>query len=107
MGLPSANAPNLGGSAAPLSLVGLPPLMGRTSGSPGIAIGLIDGPVAINHAALTAENIKQVAGRHPAVCTNADDPACGHGTFIAGILLAKRGSNAPAICPQCSLLVSP
>jgi subtilisin family serine protease len=30
-----------------------------------------------------------------------------HGTFIAGILLAKRGSSAPAICPSCTLLAYP
>jgi subtilisin family serine protease len=30
-----------------------------------------------------------------------------HGTFVAGVLLAKRGSSAPAICPACSLLVRP
>lgn len=107
MVLPSANASQLGGSAAPLSLVGLPPLMGRTSGSPAIAIGLIDGPVVIGHPDLTAENVKHVAIRHPGVCTDAGDAACAHGTFIAGILLARRGSGAPGICPECSLLVSP
>jgi subtilisin family serine protease len=31
--------------------------------------------------------------------------ACRHGTFVAGVLLAKRGSAAPAICLGCSLLV--
>jgi subtilisin family serine protease len=30
-----------------------------------------------------------------------------HGTFVAGILSAKRGSLAPAICPDCTLLVRP
>jgi subtilisin family serine protease len=34
-------------------------------------------------------------------------PACKHGTFVAGILVAKRGSAAPAICPGCTLLVRP
>jgi subtilisin family serine protease len=28
-----------------------------------------------------------------------------HGTFVAGILAAQRGSPAPAICPGCTLLV--
>ena len=28
-------------------------------------------------------------------------------TFVAGILLARRGSSAPAICPDCKLLVCP
>ena len=30
-----------------------------------------------------------------------------HGTFVAGILSARRDSSAPAICPACSLLVRP
>jgi len=33
--------------------------------------------------------------------------ACMHGTFVAGMLCAKRGSAAPAICPDCTLLVRP
>ena len=33
--------------------------------------------------------------------------ACQHGTFVAGILIARRGSSAPAICPDCTLLVRP
>jgi subtilisin family serine protease len=30
-----------------------------------------------------------------------------HGTLVAGILCAKRGSAVPAICPECTLLVRP
>jgi subtilisin family serine protease len=30
-----------------------------------------------------------------------------HGTFVAGILCARRGSPAPGICPGCTLLVRP
>lgn len=33
--------------------------------------------------------------------------ACLHGTFVAGVLSAKRGLVAPAICPDCTLLVRP
>jgi subtilisin family serine protease len=33
--------------------------------------------------------------------------AAAHGTFIAGMLVAQRGSGAPAICPGCRLLVRP
>ncbi len=29
------------------------------------------------------------------------------GIFVAGILSAKRNSTAPAICPNCTLLVRP
>jgi subtilisin family serine protease len=37
----------------------------------------------------------------------AKSAACLHGTFIAGILSAKRISVAPAICPDCTLVVRP
>ena len=30
-----------------------------------------------------------------------------HGTFVAGILSARRGSAAPSICPDCTLVVRP
>ena len=42
-----------------------------------------------------------------ATCTQADSTACLHGTFVAGILSAKRNGSAPAICPDCTLLVRP
>jgi subtilisin family serine protease len=90
-----------------LDLVGLSSLMARTSGRPEIAIGLIDGPVALDHPELAAENIREVAGNLPAACADAGNAACTHGTFIAGILHARRISVAPAICPGCTLLVRP
>jgi subtilisin family serine protease len=37
----------------------------------------------------------------------ANSLACAHGTFVAGILSAKRGSGAPAICPESILLIRP
>jgi subtilisin family serine protease len=103
----SPRAGQIGGRSACLDLVELSPLMARTSGRPEIAIGLIDGPVALDHPDLAAENIREVRGSLPAACADAGDAACAHGTFVAGILLARRGSPAPAICPGCSLLVRP
>jgi subtilisin family serine protease len=87
----------------PLALVNLTPLMAESSGSPEIAIGLVDGPVAIDHPDLARESIR--AGGLG--CARADSLACRHGTFVAGILSAKRGSRAPAICPGCRLLAHP
>ena len=89
----------------PLDLVKLSPLMGRTSGRPEIAIGLIDGPIAINHPDLSGQNIREVPGKMGGACSRASSAACMHGTFVAGILSARRGSVAPAICPDCTLLV--
>jgi subtilisin family serine protease len=88
-------------------MVGLSALIARTSGRPEISIGLIDGPVALDHPDLAAENIREVPGKLSAACADASDAACAHGTFIAGILLARRMCVAPAICPGCSLLVRP
>jgi hypothetical protein len=88
-------------------LIHLQPLMNITKGSSKINIGLIDGPVAINHPDLNTKNIIQIKGKQSATCSVTDSIACNHGTFIAGILKANRGSNAPAICPDCTLLIRP
>lgn len=91
----------------PLDVVNLTPLMARTSGRVEIKIGLIDGPVAIDHPDLAAQNIHEVPGKQSGACSTANSLACLHGTFVAGMLMAKRGSAAPAICPGCTLLVRP
>lgn len=91
----------------PLDLVKLQELMEFTAGRPDIVVGLIDGPVAISHSALAGNNIREVPGQARGACARAASAACLHGTFVAGILSAKRGSPAPAICPDCTLLVRP
>jgi subtilisin family serine protease len=88
-----------------LDLVNLTPLMELTSGRPEIVIGLVDGPVVIDHPDLTGENVREMPGRIGGTCARASSLACMHGTFIAGILSAKRNSPAPGICPGCPLLV--
>jgi subtilisin family serine protease len=90
-----------------LELVKLTPLMERTRGRPEIMVGLIDGPVALNHPELAAGNIREVPGIGGGICVQVSSAACLHGTFVAGILCAKRDSHAPAICPNCTLLVCP
>ena len=79
--------------------------MKRTSGIPEIVIGLVDGPVAMNHPQLTGKNIREIGPSGSGTCRKASSVACMHGTFVAGILSAKRGAAAPAICPDCTLLV--
>jgi subtilisin family serine protease len=91
----------------PLDLVGLIPLMNRTSGSPDVTIGLIDGPVAMNHPELANQHVREIPGNRSGTCTQANSTACLHGTFVAGMLSAKRETVAPAICPNCTLLVRP
>lgn len=88
-------------------LVQLAPLMNLSSGSPEIVIGLMDGPVAVNHPDLAGESLRGIGGGPAAGCTHSSSAACIHGTFTVGILSAKRGSPAPAICPGCALLVRP
>lgn len=91
----------------PLDLVKLPALMELTSGRPEIVVGLIDGPVAADHPDLAEGNIKILPGKLAGICVQAGNAACLHGTFVAGILCARRSSIAPAICPNCTLLVRP
>lgn len=92
---------------SPLELVTLAALMARTSGIPEVKIGFIDGPVALQHDDLASECIREISTHTRATCARSDSQACLHGTFIAGILSAKRHSPAPAICPNCTLLVRP
>jgi subtilisin family serine protease len=86
-------------------LVRLTPLLERTRGKAEIKVGLIDGPVAIDHPDLATENIRETPGELAGTCALSKSAACKHGTFVAGILSARRGSAAPAICPGCTLLV--
>jgi subtilisin family serine protease len=93
---------------SPLDLVNLTALMGRAGGGRReIMVGLIDGPVAIDHPDLVAENIRDISRSDSGACAQADSFACMHGTFVAGILCARSGSPAPGICPNCTLLVHP
>lgn len=94
-------------AAASLDLVGLTPLMNRTSGRSDLAVGLIDGPVDTGRPEFEAGNICEVAPTAPAVCKHPESHSCRHGTFVAGMLAGRRGSGALAICPGCTLLVRP
>ena len=91
----------------PLEIVQLPLLMERTQGSPDVMVGLVDGPVAMTHPDLAGARIREVPGELAGTCARANSAACQHGTFVAGVLTAKRNSPAPAICPGCTLLVRP
>jgi subtilisin family serine protease len=90
-----------------LERVKLLPLMARTAGRHEVTIGLIDGPVVKSHPDFESQNIRELPGGSGGVCVQPRSAACTHGTFVAGMLLAKRGSAAPAICPGCSLLIRP
>ncbi|MET9694936.1 S8 family serine peptidase [Streptomyces sp. NPDC006514] len=66
---------------------------------------MIDGPVMGVHPGLRGAWIKETPGGHTARCVRPEHPACVHGTFVAGILAARRTTAAPAICPDCTLCV--
>ena len=91
----------------PLTLTKIQNLMNFSKGDPSIKIALIDGPVYIDHPAFESSIIKTVNESELVKCRYADSIACIHGTCIAGILCAKRGVSAPAICPDCTLLLRP
>lgn len=90
-----------------LDLVKLTSLMTLTNGRTEIVLGLIDGPVATDHPDLSGSSLSEISASKRAVCAVADSSACQHGTFVAGILCARRESAAPAICPGCTLLLRP
>src|SRR5271166_710651 len=76
--------------AAALRLVGLLPLMEISTGIVDISVALIDGPIARNHPDLANENITLLGESGAKTCNRPESAACAHGTFVAGILHAKR-----------------
>jgi subtilisin family serine protease len=90
----------------PLELVRLPDVMALTRGRPDLVIGLVDGPVALDHPDLATGNVRGLAGM-PATCRDQRSASCAHGTLVAGVLAARRGAQAPAVAPDCTLVVRP
>src|SRR5688572_12353690 len=94
-------------SMSPLDSVRLSNLMALTSGNPEISVGLIDGPVDLNHPSLHGRNIRSISMQSGGACAQVNNGACMHGTFVTGMLCANKDSSAPAICPDCTLLLRP
>jgi subtilisin family serine protease len=92
---------------SPLDLISLPALMERSQGLSSTMVALVDGPVVLNHPELAGATIREIPGKLKGTCTRSDTVACMHGTFVAGVLCARRGSVAPAVCPGCTLLLRP
>src|SRR5690242_7006465 len=88
-------------------LVGLTALGERTSGAAGIAVGLVDGPVAVDHPDFSGADLHEIPGVARGSCATASSAACIHGTFVAGMFAAGRNSVAPGICPGCPVLIRP
>jgi subtilisin family serine protease len=83
-----------------LALIGLDRVMALGNGAPDLSIGIVDGQVDTGHAALSGARFVAL-GAPPA------GPATGHGTFVTGLLAARRGGAAPGICPDCRFLLRP
>jgi len=91
----------------PLDQIKLGSLMRATSGRPEVVVGVIDGLVDLDHPAFQGVHIRGARHDRAIACNIANSIACSHGTFIAGILCARRGLRAPAICPRCELVSRP
>ena len=91
----------------PHQLIQAGPVFSQTAGRPDIRIGLIDGPLAMDHPDLEHKHIHLLGGKNQGSCSIAHSVACMHGTQVAGILAAKRNSHSPGICPECTLLIQP
>ena len=94
-------------STNPLDLTKLTPLIGITNGDAQIKVAIIDGPVFKEHPDLSTANFLEIGSRGQSSCTQNGSAACQHGTFVAGMLAAKRDSSARGICPGCTFLVRP
>lgn len=91
----------------PLTLTKLNTLMELSSGSREIVIGVIDGPVNFKHSDFQESHLRTATDSQLVQCQNVDSIACLHGTFVTGMLCSKRGSGAPALCPDCEIIIYP
>jgi subtilisin family serine protease len=96
-----------GADVAPLALVGLPRLMAITRGRRATRVGLIDGPVRGSHPDFAGAHLEYLYPTRDVSHSVQNDAAYLHGTSVAGILVSRPGSGAPAICPDVALLVCP
>jgi subtilisin family serine protease len=94
-------------SMDPLRQTKLDSIMQISTGDPKIRIGVIDGPLDLSHPAFHGSRIRTVKDSQVGACRISSSIACMHGTFVVGILAAKRGDHVPAICPNCEILLYP
>ncbi|MFD4033281.1 S8 family serine peptidase [Streptomyces sp. NPDC058637] len=99
----TARSAGPGTGVDPLGLIGLRPLMALTSGLRSMRVGLIDGHVVTSHPGLAEAHLEFLAANDDPAPP--DDAASRHATSVAGILVACRGSGAPAVCPDATLVV--
>lgn len=66
-------------------------------------VGLVDGPVIVGHQEFAGSHIESLRAQDVADA-RADDDAALHATSTAGVLVARRASRAPGICPGVTLV---
>jgi hypothetical protein len=74
----------------PVARVQLTVWMDLTSGRRAITVGIIDGPVAMNHPDLSSEHTGEMPRRPAGIRAQRPSTARVHGTFAAEISCAKR-----------------
>lgn len=84
-----------------LAHVQLPALMRETRGAPDVVLGVIDSAIDALHPQLEARVVQNRSLFSPTGRETA------HGTFVAGVLGARRDSGAPGICPNCPIVSRP
>lgn len=88
---------------SPQQLIGFSSPGEETGSGPNMPIGLIDGPVDSSHPDFDSVSIRTIhAG--PSSCELKSSPACIHGTFVAGVLAARRSSPYPGLVPETSVI---
>lgn len=92
-------------NSSAMRLANLIPLLEQSEGRAEIQIGLIDGPVDLLHPGF-GNSIRDLTASADG-CAVPAGVACQHGTFVAGLLAARRDVNPQGLCPGCSLVVRP
>jgi hypothetical protein len=88
---------------APPAVVPLTNRRGERHGPIPLPVAVIDGPY--DAAALSSVLAASPVSLGPGDCD--PDTACQHGTFVIGMLGARRDALIPGLCPQCQLLHFP
>jgi subtilisin family serine protease len=87
-----------------LAFIDADELMRRSRGDAGVTVGIVDGPVDTTLQVFASTRIEEIGGGRASA---GNGRGSFHGTFVAGILAAERGSGTPGLCPGCRCLVRP
>ena len=85
---------------SPLNLIGLDYLMEISEGTPDIVIGLIDGPVFVDHPAFLDSNIKIINESQYAYCKNASSIGLYAWDIYSRYSIIKKRTSITSYMPQ-------